>query len=449
MSKLNFKLRNGSDESSTIILHFHYGKGNRLRYSTRYKLINSKNWNEDKQRIKNVVQEINKLAINNKLNEIQTFINKLYINLREDQKKDVTNRILINELNNFLNRGSKENVSDEESRFLQFLPFFDWYLEYHKTNPLPNTKKPMRKGTLRTYRNSYNILKRFNDGEYHLSYEKITLDFYIDFLNYLNNRNLSTNYIGTQIKILKTIMNAAYEKDFHSNMDYKKRHFVKPVENTDDIYLNELEILKLHNIDLSNIKKERVSNSLVMKREQLETARDLFLIGANTGLRISDFTKLTSKNIEKRKNRFFFNVTTQKTGSLISIPINPMVLAILKKRNGTPPKRIPDQHLNYAIKFLGKLAKINSIESKTITRGGKTIIKNIEKYKLISSHTARRSFCTNAYKSGMPTIDIMAISGHKTERIFYGYIKVSPEERAEKIAKHEFFNNNNLKIVRS
>ena len=47
----------------------------------------------------------------------------------------------------------------------------------------------------------------------------------------------------------------------------------------------------------------------------------------------------------------------------------------------------------------------------------------------------------------MPTIDIMAISSHKTEKVFYNYIKVNNIERAEKIRLNKFFTNNNLKLA--
>jgi Phage integrase family len=61
-------------------------------------------------------------------------------------------------------------------------------------------------------------------------------------------------------------------------------------------------------------------------------------------------------------------------------------------------------------------------------------------YKLVASHSARRSFCINAYKSGMPSQDIMAISGHKSEKVFLNYVKVEKTENAKRIAKHSFFN---------
>jgi hypothetical protein len=55
------------------------------------------------------------------------------------------------------------------------------------------------------------------------------------------------------------------------------------------------------------------------------------------------------------------------------------------------------------------------------------------KHELISSHTARRSFCTNAYDDNIPTLSIMAISGHKTESAFLKYIKMDAKKHAEKV----------------
>jgi len=52
------------------------------------------------------------------------------------------------------------------------------------------------------------------------------------------------------------------------------------------------------------------------------------------------------------------------------------------------------------------------------------------------------------YLEGIPTIDIMKISGHKTEREFLKYIKVSKEETAVILSDHPYFVGNTLKIAR-
>jgi integrase len=61
------------------------------------------------------------------------------------------------------------------------------------------------------------------------------------------------------------------------------------------------------------------------------------------------------------------------------------------------------------------------------------------KFKFISTHTARRSFATNLYIADIPAISIMKITGHKTERSFMYYIRISQEENADKLLTHPFF----------
>ena len=52
------------------------------------------------------------------------------------------------------------------------------------------------------------------------------------------------------------------------------------------------------------------------------------------------------------------------------------------------------------------------------------------KFEVISSHTCRRSFCTNQFLKGMPTFLIRKISGHTTEKAFLRYIRIDEEQAA-------------------
>jgi integrase len=61
------------------------------------------------------------------------------------------------------------------------------------------------------------------------------------------------------------------------------------------------------------------------------------------------------------------------------------------------------------------------------------------KFEMVSSHTARRSFASNAYKAGVPSLAIRSITGHKSESSFLNYIKVSEEEQALLMATNSFF----------
>ncbi|MDA9343559.1 site-specific integrase [Algibacter sp.] len=437
MAKLTYILRQGKTKSATIQLFFNYGTEKRLRYSTGLKILDSKNWDEEKMRIKNVAAEVHKNKVNNRLTEIQGFVETLYTDYITNGT-NLNNDILKSELDIFLNR--VKPTEQETIYHLELLPFFNWFIEHYQKTPLVSTGQPMKKGTAKTYRNSYTILKKYNDTVSKLTYGSIDIEFYDNFLKFTNDNNYSLNYIGTTIKILKTIMNASFEKGFHSNLDFKKRYFKKPSEEVYNIYLSTYELQKIHELDFSNFTPKKINDDFVITSDKLEVARDLFLIAANTGLRVSDFNNLKSKNIILDKNQRYISIITQKNSKRLTIPINSIVKTILDTRNGNPPSKMPEQHINYCLKEIGELAEINDPIKKSITRGGKKEVKTYNKYELITNHTGRRSFCTNAYKSGMPTIDIMAISGHSTEKVFYNYIKVDDLERAEKISKHKFFN---------
>ena len=89
--------------------------------------------------------------------------------------------------------------------------------------------------------------------------------------------------------------------------------------------------------------------------------------------------------------------------------------------------------LKTSVKDIVKKAKIKDDVHISITRGGVKRSKSYKKYKLVTTHTGRRSFATNLYLRGVPTLVIMAITGHKTEAAFLRYIKVTPKQHAEKI----------------
>ncbi|HPM87423.1 MAG TPA: integrase, partial [Bacteroidales bacterium] len=140
-------------------------------------------------------------------------------------------------------------------------------------------------------------------------------------------------------------------------------------------------------------------------------------------------------------------IIQQKTGEKCIIPIRPELNFILSKYDYNLP-RTHEQKVNKYIKEVVKMAEIIETVSYEESRGGLKVKKSEPKYELIKTHSARRSGCTNMYLAGIPTIDIMKISGHKTEREFLKYIKVSKEETAVILSDHPYFVGNTLKIAR-
>ena len=121
------------------------------------------------------------------------------------------------------------------------------------------------------------------------------------------------------------------------------------------------------------------------------------------------------------------------------IPLHKYVIEILAKYKGSLPPVISNQKMNKYIKEIGEIAGIDETTKIAITRGGKTETNLFPKFDLMTTHTARSSFSTNAYLMDIPSISIMKITGHRTERSFMKYIRISQEENANKLNNHPFF----------
>lgn len=275
--------------------------------------------------------------------------------------------------------------------------------------------------TIKSYKTTLNHLTGFcTASNCKLDFNDITIAFYHQFTGYLQGLGNSKNTISKQIKNLKTFMHEATERGLNTNMDFKSRSFKKVTEEVDKIYLTEEEIQRMYNLKLS-VGKERT--------------RDLFIVACYTGLRYSDFSQIKRENILHDQ----IHIRTQKTGGKVIIPIAPIVKEILAKYDYNLPAAVTNQKMNQYLKDIGEAAKIDDPVIIIRTIGGNKVRTRYKKFQLISAHCARRSMATNAYKRGVPTIGLMKITGHTTEKAFMSYIRISQLENAEVLAKHDFF----------
>jgi hypothetical protein len=266
-----------------------------------------------------------------------------------------------------------------------------------------------------------------------LDFNDITIDTYNDFVQFFYKRNCGANYIGKHIKSLKTIMRQAREEGYHNNMEIERKAFKTISEPSESIYLREAELDKLFKFDLSDNK-------------QLEVVRDVFLAGCYTAQRYSDYSHITKDNLKLYSGNKVIELIQAKTGEKCIIPVRPELDEILQKYDYTLPKTY-EQMVNEGIKKIGLSAGITEVIRSEKSRGGMKVKTNVKKCDLICTHTARRTGCTLMYLAGLSVIDIMKISGHKTEKEFLKYIKVGKEETAVNLANHPYFKGNVLKVV--
>ena len=417
MATVNFLIKTKKDPS-TIYVRFRGGRKFDITTSLPYQ-ISPKNWNPSKQLIRNTADPIEKDKINKKLLQLKVNIINAYNELDgcfQQINKKWLNKVVIKTINKSFTQNH-----------ITFLSFLDKYMKKVKIQPSPHTGKHLSISRIANLQLTVNKLKAFSKERYNLDFSDITMKFYYDFIEWSESKNDAINYIGKMISNIIQFMEEAYQEKLHNNLTYKSTKFKALSEETDEIYLSIKELEKIEKGDLSEFS------------EEVDMARDLFLIGAFTSLRVSDFNNLSENNLIELKEKKFIKVATQKTGEPVVIPIHPVVTRILEKRNGNLPPRLTKNKINDYLTIIGKIAELNTIFTKKQTKGGKLIITKNPKYKHLKTHTARRSFCTNAFLAGIDSISIMAISGHKTEESFLKYIRVTKEQIAIRMADHPFF----------
>ena len=288
--------------------------------------------------------------------------------------------------------------------------------------------------TIKGYNTTLEHLKAFQiETGYKVSFESLNMEFYKQFTSFFHKQNRATNTIGKHIKNIKVFAQVATRKGIKVHPEVLSRDFKNLHEQTDQVYLTESELQSIYDLDLSNNPK-------------LDKVRDLFIIGCYTGLRFGDLSTLNEASIIN--NGTLIKVKTQKTGETVTIPLHWMVRAILQKYDNKPPRAISNQKMNEYIKDVCQAAKLYTQVTTYKTKGGFSVGVTQPKHELVTCHTARRSFASNLFLAGVPTISIMKITGHKTEKAFMSYIRISGEENANLLLEHDYFKQAPLKVVK-
>jgi len=276
-----------------------------------------------------------------------------------------------------------------------------------------------------SYRTNYNSLLNHLYGfseeyEANIYTNSVGEDFLDDFIMYLESKELKQGYIITLIQLTKGMASRAAKYGYAVDQSY------------DDVNVDAEEHFSVY-LSMNEITRVYYFKGLTKKQEAI---KDLFVVGCLTALRYSDYSTLTKANFTKD----FIIKKTQKTGKKVTIPIHAYIHEIYDKYEGEVSKGLTIQHFNRYIKKICKKVGLNDLVTYNYTRGGKLVTETKEKWEMISSHTARRSAATNLYQLGrLRTFEIMALTGHTTEKSFFKYIRTSDEDKAAQIAGDSFF----------
>lgn len=319
----------------------------------------------------------------------------------------------------------KKEDEKKKKKQLTFFQVFDLFLAQQgkaTENPVIKTarKKPreFKQGTIFKFNALKNHLMAYDK---HLTFDSLNFDKLQGFVDYeINDMNLINSTVEKRFSYLNWFLNWASEWGYNSNMAYSNFSLNLEVPDKDVIYLDEEELEAVRTHDFSN-------------KPSLDRVRDVFIFCCYTGLRYSDVENLKRSNIHNNK----IYITTIKTSDRLEIDLNKVARGILDKYKDSSfddNKALPvisNQKMNDALEDMAIACGIDTPIEQTIFQGNERITKTVPKYKLVRTHTARRTFVCKAIRLGISPTIIMKFTGHKDYDTMKKYIGAMDKEKSE------------------
>ncbi len=383
-----------------------------ITYNERYLKVGTgirvlaKHFNVDKQRVLSSHPDC--VEINNKLERIKSNIKDRHYSL---VLKGKTPSIV-----------TIKSIMEEEAKGIaarldttDFFKIFDKYME--------EKSKMIKHQTFKNYQTFRTCMVDFVKAGYKLNIDAIDEVFWNQFYTFCaEEKNYLNNTTAKQVRCLKTFCNWMYEKNYIDHQEYKK--IPDREEDGEIIYLtwDEIEAIKNYDFDF---------------KPRLGVVRDQFIFQIHTGQRIGDILKCKISDImfdADTEQHYWKNY--QEKGSRTKatyIPLSETAMQIVNKYAEDRPTDsylFPSksrQAINGDIKEICRYAGLDSEITITRYSGKKKISITKEKWEMITSHIARKTFISQGLRNGIPKDIIMKITGHKDERSVRHYLNLDKE----------------------
>ncbi|MBP9017869.1 MAG: tyrosine-type recombinase/integrase [Paludibacteraceae bacterium] len=394
-------------------------KGERLLTTTGYSISPDK-WNRERQRVNQGFSNANGITynvINNKLSEIESYFSKLE---NQIEISDTTDFNLKDEFaEKFRTNKTKkkaETIFDHMDEFISEVgKLNDWTVS-----------------TVEKFNALKNHLRTFNPA---LKYENLNESGLISFMDYLKNvpltgdiQGMRNSTIKNRISFLKWFLRWATKKGYNNEAAFLSFNpKIKTIKSTDKeiVFLDWEELIRVYNFEFPDNKK------------YLTRVRDVFCFSCFTGLRYSDTANLKRSNIHET----YISLTSIKDSDNLKIELNKYSAAILDKYKDEqfPYDRalpvISNQRSNEYLKEMAKLCGIDTPVTEVYYKGNERIEEVRPKYEMICTHTARRTFISNALMKGIPVNVVMKWTGHSDYNAMKPYIAIADTAKKNEMDK--------------
>jgi integrase len=371
-----------------------------------------------------------RITFNDSINERKDLMLRLYS--AEANKETLTSDWLENAIDKSLNPEKYGLIPIQQT----FFEAFDEFLEKHKLSDVRKKNFRVIIRALQRYE-LYTRKTKARQKDFTLSLDATTPDTLRDITDFLRKENeirllypeiykecpqyheqkpRGQNTINDILTKMRTFFIWAVDNDKTTNNPFKKYPIEECVYGT-PYYITVDERNKLHNTDLSN-------------RPELEIQRDIFVFQCLIGCRVSDLYKLTKANIIDGEIHYIAGKTKDGNPKTIKVPINDKAKEIIDKYSSFEGKTlfplISEDKYRKAIKKAFTIAELNRpvVVLDPLTR--ESVIKPLNE--IAASHLARRCFVGNLYKKVQDPNLVGELSGHKEgSKAFARYREIDKE----------------------
>lgn len=265
----------------------------------------------------------------------------------------------------------------------------------------------------------YNI--RLLEAEYRTTLQpvQVTDVFWGYFIGFCQNRGLKGSSITTMCNHLKSILSWAAKYNATVSPTYCDVKLPKSMNQ--EIALSADEVSRIAYFDIDRFYADR----RVDFRKTMHKVRDMFVLSCNLFQRHSDMVRIEPECFDRN----IFRIVQQKTGNEAVVNIDRYSIdakttyRILEKYGYKAPYGGSIGNYN---KFLHSLMRdIGFNEPVRIEErvDGKLVVHNVPKWKMISSHTARRTAITVGVVRGFNLHSLKKCSGHTDLKNFDRYVR--------------------------
>lgn len=332
------------------------------------------------------------------------------------------------------------------------LPFFETFIKDSSNGKRRTASgKRITPGTIQQYKTVYTYLSSFqqtqnqplriqllygNNRKLFLREKNYWKKRKLELENFLRSENNCFDmYIASVFKVIKTFFN------------YLKAEKGLPVGGFHKLF--RLPVYTYQPVLVDTVQLHRFITDTAFRDSlpaHLKISLDTFIFGSVAALRYNDLLRLKKTNLVHSEEKIFLQVSAQKTGTAVMIPLPGFAVAITeryKRKNGAYLfRQLSNTNFNLHVKKIMELEGYTALLPKYRYRKNVLVevkTKQGNSFRFcdhMSAHTMRRTATTSLLMLGVPELVVRKLSGHAAgSKEFFRYVSLAQDYSNQHLEK--------------